>query len=143
LADLLIRRICQRQRLAPKKISAAGRLRLLSYVWPGNVRELAHELERAIVFADNDDLDFENLQTPIDTSQPIETPSWFNPDFCFPSEGFNLEEAIGLLIRHALNQSGENVSAAARLLGVSRDYLRYRLGGKQQARASSSCTSGG
>ena len=56
---------------------------------------------------------------------------WFNPNFRFPPQGFVLEAAIGLLIQHALKQSGNNVSAAARLLGVSRDYLRYRLAGQQ------------
>ena len=46
-------------------------------------------------------------------------------------EGFSLEEAINRLIQHGLGQTAQNVSAAARLLGVSRDYLRYRLSGKQ------------
>ena len=54
---------------------------------------------------------------------------WFNPFFRFPHQGFSLEEAILRLIHHALGQTNNNVSAAARLLGVSRDYLRYRLGG--------------
>jgi DNA-binding NtrC family response regulator len=39
-----------------------------------------------------------------------------------------------MLIQHALKQSGNNVSAAARLLGVSRDYLRYRLAGQKSDR---------
>ncbi|MCL5096095.1 MAG: helix-turn-helix domain-containing protein [Candidatus Omnitrophica bacterium] len=34
-------------------------------------------------------------------------------------------------MQHALTQCNHNVSAAARLLGVSRDYLRYRLAGKK------------
>ena len=34
---------------------------------------------------------------------------------------------------HALKQSGDNMSAAARLLGVPRDYLRYRLEKKQRS----------
>ena len=131
LADLLMRRLCQRHRLGAKQITAAGRQRLLSYRWPGNVRELAHELERAIVFEDGDELTFENLQTPIDTTIPLAEAAWFNPDFRFPPQGFSLETALGLLMNQALKQSGNNVSAAARLLGVSRDYLRYRLGGKK------------
>jgi DNA-binding NtrC family response regulator len=131
LADLLMRGLCQRHRLAPKKITPAGRQRLLAYRWPGNVRELAHELERAIVFEESAELTFENLQTPIDTTQPMGEAGWFNPGFHFPAQGFALEAAIGLLIQHALKQSGNNVSAAARLLGVSRDYLRYRLAGQK------------
>jgi len=36
---------------------------------------------------------------------------------------------MAVLIGRALQQTGNNVSAAARLLGVTRDFLRYRLGG--------------
>jgi len=131
LADLLMVQLCRRHRLAVRKISPAGRQRLLACAWPGNVRELAHELERAIVFEDGEVLTFENLQTPIDPSKPLEQTEWLRTDFVFPGEGFKLEEAIARLVRQALKQSGGNVSAAARLLGVSRDYLRYRLAGKK------------
>ena len=98
------------------------------------MRELAHELERAIVFEESEELTFESLQTPIDTAQPMAEVGWFNSNFHFPPQGFALEAAIGMLIQHALKQSGNNVSAAARLLGVSRDYLRYRLAGQKSDR---------
>src|SRR4029077_15830677 len=118
-------------RLSPKTITPAGRQRLLAYLWPGNVRELAHELECALVSAQRDELSVENLQTPIDPTAPAGEARWLNPDFRFPAQGFSLESALGLLIQQALKQSGNNVSSAARLLGVSRDYLRYRLTGKK------------
>ena len=127
LAELLIARLCRQHRLPVKGISQSGQRRLLAYAWPGNVRELAHELERAIVFEDRDELAFDNLQTPIDTTKPLNCADWLNPAFSFPPDGFSLEDAIGAFIQQALKQSGNNVSAAARLLGVSRDYLRYRL----------------
>jgi len=127
LAQLLIGRLCRQHRLVAKRVSAAGQQRLLVYAWPGNVRELAHELERAIVFEDHDELMFEGLQTPIDPAKYLDSADWLNPGFVFPAEGFSLEDAIGAFIQRALKQSGNNVSAAARLLGVSRDYLRYRL----------------
>jgi len=103
---------------------------LLAYPWPGNVRELAHELERAIVFENGAELDLEPLGLH-GTGTTTEADGWFNPDFRFPGQGFNLETAIGRLIEHALKQTGNNVSAAARLLGVTRDYLRYRLSGQE------------
>jgi DNA-binding NtrC family response regulator len=131
LAEQLMAQLCRRHRLGLKKISPAGRQRLLACAWPGNVRELAHELERAIVFEDGEVLDFENLQTPIDPTQPQEQTEWLQTDFKFPAEGFKLEEAIAVLVRLALKQSGGNVSGGARLLGVSRDYLRYRLAGRK------------
>jgi len=127
LAELLIERLCRQHRLPAKQISPSGRQRLLCYSWPGNVRELAHEIERAIVFEDRDELLFENLQTPIDPTKSLDSTGWLNPSFTFPAEGFSLEDAIGAIIQRALKQTGSNVSAAARLLGVSRDYLRYRI----------------
>jgi transcriptional regulator with PAS, ATPase and Fis domain len=135
LAETLLTRLEQRHRLPRKTISESGRKRLLEYHWPGNVRELAHEMERAIVFSDESTLDFAHLppRLPGGLPAPAEAGDWFNRDFTFPAEGFLLEEAINRLIQHALTQSGQNVSAAARLLGVSRDYLRYRLSGKQSA----------
>jgi DNA-binding NtrC family response regulator len=136
LADLLMGRLCQRHRLPLRKITERGRQRLLGYRWPGNVRELAHEVERAIVFEESEELGFESLQTPLDT--PLQTPAqapWLNPEFRFPPQGFSLEAAIGLLIQKALQQTGNNVSATARLLGVSRDYLRYRLEEKKDETA--------
>ncbi len=131
LAETLLARLHQRHRLPRKTISEKGKQKLLSYAWPGNVRELAHELERAIVFTDGDALDFEQLQATRSPSAAAGTDDWFNPDFTFPMEGFSLEDAINRLIQHGLGQTAQNVSAAARLLGVSRDYLRYRLSGKQ------------
>jgi len=131
LAELLMERLCRRHRLPPKAISAAGRRRLSFYPWPGNVRELAHELERAIVFEDGDQLDFGHLQVSGVSMSPSDEDGWFNPSFRFPEQGFDLEKAIRRLIDHALEQTGNNVSAAARILGVTRDYLRYRLSGEK------------
>lgn len=133
LGDLLLEQLCRRHRIA-KKIGSVGRKNLLQYSWPGNVRELAHELERAIVFEDEEELSFESLtrRTPTKSPGAQNSNDWFNEGYIFPPEGFSLEGAIMRMIHHALKQSKENVSGAARLLGVSRDYLRYRLAGKSE-----------
>ncbi|MBM3834579.1 MAG: sigma-54-dependent Fis family transcriptional regulator [Verrucomicrobia bacterium] len=133
LAEKLLDDLSQRHRLPRKPVHASGRQKLLDYRWPGNVRELAHELERAIVFEEGNELKFEHLQTG---NGPASAPAfanddWFNSSYKFPSQGFSIEEAINRLIQHALKQSEKNVSAAARLLGVSRDYIRYRLSGQK------------
>jgi DNA-binding NtrC family response regulator len=57
---------------------------------------------------------------------------WLNTAFRFPDEGFDLEKAILRLIEMGIDQSSGNVSEAARLLGVPRDYLRYRLQKKEE-----------
>lgn len=135
LAEMLLRSLCKRHRLPTKSIHPIGRKNLLAYRWPGNVRELSHEIERAIVFEETDELKFEHLRAHesaalVAGSAPGPS-EWFNEQFQFPSDGFSLEEAINKMIHHALKQSNNNVSAAARLLGVSRDYLRYRLSGQK------------
>jgi DNA-binding NtrC family response regulator len=127
LAEKLCRRLCRRQRLPVKPISAAGQRRLNAYAWPGNVRELAHELERAIVFEDRAELDFAHLLTSESPAAASAEDGWLNPAFRFPEEGFDLEKAIRRLIELALEQTNHNISAAARRLGVTRDYIRYRL----------------
>lgn len=127
LAEMMVDRLCQRHRLPRKTITALGQRKLLHYAWPGNVRELAHELERAIVFEETEELNFDHLQTPLGVEPSPARADWFNPAFTFPAQGFILDEAVGFLMRRALDQTGNNVSAAARLLGVTRDYLRYHL----------------
>jgi len=129
LAEVLLVQLCKKHRVAAKRLSIAGKQRLLACQWPGNVRELEHELERAIVFEGGDELFLEQLQTPIDPKKSADQPDWLNPGFRFPLEGFSLDDAMASLIGRALQQTGNNVSAAARLLGVTRDFLRYRLGG--------------
>ena len=145
LAEFFLESLSQRHRLTGKSLSLQGRKNLMAYSWPGNVRELSHELERALVFEDGSDLDFQNLARR-SVTQPaavaISGTDWFNTAYVFPKEGFSLEDAILRLIDHALKQTNQNVSGAARLLGVSRDYLRYRLAGKGGA-LSDSATAGG
>ncbi len=127
LARLIIGQVCRRHHVPERAISEAGKRRLLAYRWPGNVRELAHELERAIVFEEGAVLNFDHLVSDSPEGASQAEGDWFNPKFSFPPDGFLLEAAIDRLIQHALKQADNNVSGAARLLGVSRDYIRYRL----------------
>ena len=127
LAEVLALRLCQKHRLEPRGISSAGKQRLMNYAWPGNVRELAHELERAIVFEDKTQLEFEHLSATPEAQPPADTSGWFNPSFRLPERGFSLNAAIDQLVDLAISQSQGNISAAARLLGMPRDFVRYRL----------------
>jgi DNA-binding NtrC family response regulator len=122
LAQRLAAQIAAKYGQVAPEIPGEGAARLRAHRWPGNVRELAHEIERALVFHPDDRLRFRSLHTPTGTN-----PSWLNEHFRFPDKGFSLEEAINALINRALTQADGNVSAAARLLGVSRDFVRYRL----------------
>ena len=130
LADRMLDRLCGRHRLPAKSIAPVGQRRLMAYHWPGNVRELAHEVERAIVFEDGTELGFPQLGPGSEEEKPAAPPAklnWLNPTFDF--DGFSLESAIDRFIEVALQRANGNVSGAARLLGVPRDYVRYRLYG--------------
>lgn len=136
LAEYLLNQLAKRYGVRNAHITPTGKARLMACKWPGNVRELAHELERALIFADDGALDFGTLQMPIATSAhntqvsgdtPNANNDWLQAGWEFPEEGFSLEDAINRFIQNALDQTNQNVSAAARLLGVTRDYIRYRM----------------
>jgi DNA-binding NtrC family response regulator len=126
LAERLAARVAKNYGMAPLPIPPVGQKRLRSHRWPGNVRELAHEVERSLIF-DEDQLTFSTLANAQAAATAAAGATWVASDFELPPTGFSLEAAIDALIRRALAQSGGNVSAAARLLGVTRDYVRYRL----------------
>ena len=134
LAEQLLGELCRQHRLPRRQITQEGKRRLLAYRWPGNVRELAHELERGLVFEDSAALDFAHLPggaTPSNAAAAAPG-DWLYPGFNFPNEGFVLEDAINRLVQLALKQSSGNASEAARMLGVTRDFIRYRLHGDRK-----------
>jgi DNA-binding NtrC family response regulator len=126
LAKHLLVRIARRHRLKDISISPDGETRLLAYGWPGNARELAHVIEREIIFSHGRVLGFETLGSP----QPDAVAGWRNPLWRVPDEGFSIDSLISDLIDEVLRDSGHNISATARRLGVTREYLRYRLNHK-------------
>jgi DNA-binding NtrC family response regulator len=133
LAERLAARIAKNYGRTPRPIPSVGQERLRAHPWPGNVRELAHEIERSLVF-DDDELTFSSLAGAHGAAHgEIAAATWVSPAFKLPESGFSLEAAIDELVRKALAQTDGNVSAAARLLGVTRDYIRYRLKGDQSA----------
>jgi len=103
---------------------------LRAHDWPGNVRELAHEVERTIILGDPKRAEFPSLSsTAADVNEmgpEADRSDWLNPLWDFPDDGIELEDAIDRLIERAIEKAGGNVSSAARLLGVNRDYIRYR-----------------
>ena len=136
LARHFLSSLSNKYNLPMPEFSDNGEKQLLRHSWPGNARELAHELERSLVMHDTGkELTFNLL--PTDESGASDAPKtdsndWLNTAFCFPSEGFDLENAILRLIEMGIDQSSGNVSEAARLLGVPRDYIRYRLQKKDE-----------
>ncbi len=127
LALYMLERIARRHRLKDLSISADGKARLLAQRWPGNARELAHAIEREVIFARGPQLDFESLGAP----PPASAMGWRNPVWRVPDAGFSIDSMITDLVDEVLRETGNNISATARRLGVTREFLRYRLNGQK------------
>lgn len=130
LARHLLAGLAARHRLGPLAFSPEAEAGLCARAWPGNIRELSHEIERAIIFASGPTLDLAALGPPgVATAGAAGSgrPSWRNPAWQLPESGFSIDLVIDALIAEALRETNQNVSAAARRLGVTREFLRYRL----------------
>jgi DNA-binding NtrC family response regulator len=97
-------------------------MQLLSiYHWPGNVRELQNIIERACALAKGTVLDVADIHLDQRPLKATNGAAGFLPD------GMTLEKWEDEMIREALRRANGNKSQAARLLGLSRNALRYRL----------------
>jgi DNA-binding NtrC family response regulator len=95
--------------------------RLMEYSWPGNVRELENVIERSMVMALKDRLDAGDIRLDMNLRTRHVTGEPGLP------EGMSLDQFEQELIKNALKKSEGNKSQAARLLGLTRNALRYRL----------------
>jgi two-component system, NtrC family, response regulator AtoC len=98
---------------------------LTQYDWPGNVRELRNVIERAMILADEGDLAPADLPPEI-TAHTDDSPRE-EPSFPLPGYGIRLETVERDFVRQALELTHGNQTQAARLLGLTRDELRYRV----------------
>jgi DNA-binding NtrC family response regulator len=120
---------CKRYALPPRQLSADAETAISHHPWPGNVRELANTMERVALFSDNEVVTAEDLglsTVPPSVGRLTSGPSG-EVEIDFPKQGLSLEAVEKALVMRALHEAAGNQSAAARLLGISRDMLRYRL----------------
>jgi DNA-binding NtrC family response regulator len=95
--------------------------RLMEWHWPGNVRELENTIERSLVLAPGDVLEAADIRIDMAPKQRVGTSDGFLP------EGMTLDQYEQSIIKEALHRANGNKSQAARLLGLTRNALRYRL----------------
>ena len=106
----------------PVREICVGALRAMeSYSWPGNARELRNVLERILLLEDSEVIAVDHLPPPIHGAGARDKV------VVLPPTGLDLEELERELICQALDRARGNKTNAARLLGLSRDTLRYRL----------------
>ncbi|MEF3074520.1 sigma-54 dependent transcriptional regulator [Methylobacter sp. Wu1] len=103
--------------------------KLRAHYWPGNVRELRNVIERCVLFADGPVLPVQWLQLPGQESTASEdTASGSKDRICLPLDGsMALEDMDRFIIKTALERADNNLAAATRALGTTRETLRYRV----------------
>lgn len=114
-----------------------------NYHWPGNIRELENVIERGVILTDNNESISQDalfVTPPATEPKPVETidnqgnmvtgqPGIGNGNWSehILENGISLDEVEATLMRQAMEQANQNVSKAARILGLTRPALAYRL----------------
>jgi DNA-binding NtrC family response regulator len=121
LVNLFITRFATDSSKTIESISPPAMQMLVNYYWPGNVRELQNIVERACALAKGSVLEPADIH--ID-ARPSKSPAAVD---AFLPVGMTLEQWEDEIVQEALRRANGNKSQAARLLGLSRNALRYRL----------------
>ncbi len=121
----LTRELAAQHRLAAPYFTSRAQTRLEAYHWPGNIRELRNFCERMVVLNHGQELDENAL--PLELLRSRSRSGETDKPFALPDEGISLDELERDMIRQALDRTHGNRSRAARLLGLSRDTLLYRI----------------
>jgi DNA-binding NtrC family response regulator len=123
LANHFVRKLVPDSGRKVDGISEAAMERLIGYHWPGNVRELENVIERALILCRGNQLEADDIKL----EAPRQRPATDSNQHHFLPEGMTLDQYEQELIREALHRADGNKSQAARLLGLTRNALRYRL----------------
>jgi len=104
-------------------ISDSALDKLKAYSWPGNIRELQNVIERAVILSPGREITEDQLPPEIvKRDKQIEL-----DEFKLPKNGVNLNDLEKSLIKQALDMTNGNQTEAARLLGITRHTLIYRM----------------
>src|SRR5215471_2366199 len=122
LANHFVHKLAPEAGCKVEGITDAAMETLMNYYWPGNVRELENVIERSLVMATGTQLDVADIKLESDRR-----PRAQSGDSHFLPEGLSLDQYEQEIIREALRRADGNKSQAARLLGLTRNALRYRL----------------
>ncbi|MGH9494039.1 MAG: sigma-54-dependent transcriptional regulator [Candidatus Sulfotelmatobacter sp.] len=121
LVNLFVTRFASESGKEIEGLSPQAMQMLVNYHWPGNVRELQNIVERACALSKGAQLEVSDIHIDARPSKAGNGAPGFLPD------GMTLEQWEDEMVQEALKRANGNKSQAARLLGLSRNALRYRL----------------
>ncbi len=99
---------------------------LVSYPWKGNIRELRNVMERAVILLDGDELKENHFSFLVESAGEnlIEDEKFV---LKIPANGIKIDIVLRTLIQKTLKITNGNQVKAAKVLGLSRSKLRYRM----------------
>ena len=118
LVDFFLEKYNQQNNKALKGVANQVLETFYKYDWPGNVRELENVIERAVVLSGSDRIQSSNLPEKLLDLQSASEKG---------RQDMNLIQLEYEVVSRAMEESGGNQSAAARILGISRKQLRTKL----------------
>lgn len=122
LAERFCRQLAAKYGIPDLRLSDAAGRALAGHDWPGNIRELQHALESAALRIAGSVIEAADLPLPVAADPVRAAERALDGD-----RPVDLEQVERALIERALGRTGGNVSAAARLLSIGREALRYRM----------------
>jgi DNA-binding NtrC family response regulator len=115
LSAHFINHFCKKYRKATLNLSDRVLNQLQKHLWPGNIRELMHTIERAVIMAETDTIDYISLTPQESMSTTLE------------NSNLNLQENELVLIQRSLQKNKGNITRAAKELGIDRLALYRRM----------------
>ncbi|WP_415908722.1 sigma-54 interaction domain-containing protein [Oleiharenicola sp. Vm1] len=120
LIEAFLVRFCAKHRRRPKRLAPEAMRLCQRFPWPGNIRQLRNVVERLVVTSSGNVIGVDELPDDIRAQDGAAASVAIRP-------GMTIEEAEKLLIAQTIKHATANRAAAARLLGISRRALQYKL----------------
>ncbi len=122
LVNSFLENVALQNDMKVKTLSVEALQKIHSWGWPGNIRELQNVIERSCLISSKDHLEAQDLEIETEPSQAeaVQTSG-------LVTTGMTIQEAEKRLIIKTLEQTGDNRTQAARILGISIRTLRNKL----------------
>jgi len=128
LANFFIRDFSTAFGRRPPTLSRKALTLLENHAWKGNIRELKNVIERALILCKNDQITTRHLILQSSNDMRLDALDMDNlANLMMGGGGLDIVDLETRLVKRAMQMAENNVSKAARLLGLSRPTLRYRL----------------
>jgi Nif-specific regulatory protein len=137
LAAHFVTKFARQMGVSAQAPTSEGIAKLREYNWPGNVRELENIVERAMILARGQPLAAAHLDFGRRAAQPLATAMTGSGPVAVPPPAHSADDGKSLAERlldserkeiiAAVEKSRGNIASAARILGINRSTLYYRL----------------